>query len=444
MSELYQNPVMSSPSLPNVWKDCGFKSSPYFQDVLQASSHTKSLRLFVGREEEQRQLLTTIGSSDSSRQAVAGFPGVGKTTLVQYIKAEAKKANYCVSDEFISITPEHSSDTLLGQLIAGIYDAICDCKPALKDNEEMKNARHFVEVTRQRNFGGGANVMGTGLEISMSIETHDPIGGLALPTRHIIKNLLKCVLEKSESEGVILHLNNLENLSESDTAKAADLLRSVRDTGLMIDGLHLVVVGPTSAVQDVINRHRQIESVFTPIMILEQLTLSDVHKLLENRYDALKINSSKSFHRLIEDSIVEELYTVFCGDLRGILKSLDYGIKTLLLTSRNYTVSSPFTLDDFHPVLKELSQQESEKLERNLGFRNWEHIVKWADVDLDSIQTQESLSKIWKIRNVSIKIREFIAAGAVEALPKRVERKIQYLLTGSARLATYKSKIDQF
>ena len=141
---------MTSAALLNVWKSCGFKSSPYFQDVLQESSDTKSLRLFVGREEEQRQLLTTIGSSDSSRQAVAGFPGVGKTTLVQYIKSEAKKANYCVSDEFISITPEHSSDTLLGQLIAGIYDSICACKPELKDREEMKNACHFVEVPRVR------------------------------------------------------------------------------------------------------------------------------------------------------------------------------------------------------------------------------------------------------------------------------------------------------
>ncbi|MYG45987.1 MAG: ATP-binding protein [Synechococcus sp. SB0675_bin_6] len=431
---------MTSAALFNVWKSCGFKSSPYFQDVLQESSDTKSLRLFVGREEEQRQLLTTIGSSDSSRQAVAGFPGVGKTTLVQYIKAEAKKANYCVSDEFISITPEHSSDALLGQLIAGIYDSICACEPELKDREEMKNACHFVEVTRQRNISGGMQVMGIGGEISVSTEIHDPIVGLTLPARHIIKNLLKCVLDENKFEGVILHLNNIENLSESDTLKAADLLRSVRDTGLMVDGLHLIVVGPTSAVQDVINRHRQIESVFTPIMILEQLTLSDVHKLLENRYEALKIDSGQPFHRLIKNSIVEELYTIFCGDLRGILKSLDHGIKTLLLRNRNDTISLPFTLADFRPIIRELSQQESEKLERNLGDLNWERIVNWADKDLDSTQTQESLSRIWAISvgNVSIKIRELITAGAVEALPKRVERKIQYLLTGSARLATYK------
>ena len=274
----------------------------------------------------------------------------------------------------------------------------------------------------------------------MSTETHEPIGGLTLPARHIIKNLLKFALDKNRFEGAILHLNNIENLNESDTVKAADLLRSVRDTGLMVDGLHLIVVGPTSAVQDVINRHRQIESVFTSVMILEQLTLSDVHKLLKNRHEALKIDSNQPFHRLIEDSIIEELYTVFCGDLRGILKSLDYGIKTLLLKNRNDTVSLLFTLDDFHPIIRELSQQESEKLERNLGDLNWERIVNWADRDLNSTQTQESLSKMWAVSvgNVLIKIRELIAASAVEVLPKRVERKIQYLLTGSARLATYK------
>ncbi|MYF19731.1 MAG: ATP-binding protein [Synechococcus sp. SB0677_bin_5] len=150
-------------ALPNFWKVCGFKSSPYFKDTLHENSSTKSLSLFVGREEEQRQLLATIGSSDSSRQAVAGFPGVGKTTLVQHIKAEAKKANYCVSDEFISITPEHSSDTLLGQLIAGIYDSICACEPELKNREEMKNVCHFVEITRQHRRPGWRVARGCGL-----------------------------------------------------------------------------------------------------------------------------------------------------------------------------------------------------------------------------------------------------------------------------------------
>lgn len=71
--------------------------------------------LFVGREQERQQLLSTIGGSRSSRQAVAGRPGLGKTTLVQAVKADALAAGYWVADELISITAESSSEVLLGQ-----------------------------------------------------------------------------------------------------------------------------------------------------------------------------------------------------------------------------------------------------------------------------------------------------------------------------------------
>lgn len=430
---------MPSKTLLNVWEDCGLRSSPYFQDLLQGSSGSQSLKLFVAREKEQQQLLATIGSKRNSRQAVAGFPGVGKTTLVEYIKMKAREAGYCVANEFISITPQHDADTLLGQLIAGIYDAICAFRSSLRNNHEMKMACRFVNVIRQQNVtlaaSAGIRVL-TG-ELTVSSEVHDPsIGGLTLPARNVIKKLLKLAL--SQSKGIILHLNNLENLSESDTARAADLLRSVRDTGLIIDGLHIIVVGPTSAVQEVIGRHSQIEGVFTPIRFLEKLTLSDVYQLLENRYKALQIDRNKPYCNIIEDSIVNELYTIFNGDLRGILRILDYGIENLLLNNKGNSSFLPFTLDEFRPTITELSEQESEKLE-NFDNLNWKRIVKWADADLDSPQTQDSLSDIWEesLSNVSINVRKMVTAGFVEILPIKCERKTQYSLTGKARLATY-------
>jgi len=39
---------------------------------------------------------------------------------------------------------------------------------------------------------------------------------------------------------VLLHLNNLENLSEVDAERAADVLRGIRDQALLLDGLHLI------------------------------------------------------------------------------------------------------------------------------------------------------------------------------------------------------------
>jgi len=116
-------------ALPNLWKLYNLQSSPYFQATLHQGSHATSTRLFVGRGRERRQLLSTIGGGRSSRQAVAGRPGLGKTTLVQAVKADTLAADYWVADELISITPGSSSEVLLGQLLAGAYDTVLACKP---------------------------------------------------------------------------------------------------------------------------------------------------------------------------------------------------------------------------------------------------------------------------------------------------------------------------
>jgi hypothetical protein len=77
-------------ALPNLWGLYNLRSSPYFQATLRSDTEATPLGLFVGRERERQLLLTTIGSTRSSRQAVAGRPGIGKTTLVQAVKAAQK------------------------------------------------------------------------------------------------------------------------------------------------------------------------------------------------------------------------------------------------------------------------------------------------------------------------------------------------------------------
>jgi type II secretory pathway predicted ATPase ExeA len=105
-------------ALPNLWGLYNLRSSPFFQATLRADSQTTPLHLFVGRQRERQLLLTTIGSSASSRQAVAGRPGIGKTTLVQTVKADAQAEGYWSSDEIIPINAEGASAHLLGQLWA--------------------------------------------------------------------------------------------------------------------------------------------------------------------------------------------------------------------------------------------------------------------------------------------------------------------------------------
>lgn len=431
--------------LPNIWKDFfNLKSSPYFQDPLQKDSSTKSLKLFVGRKKEQKKLLTTIGSSDSSRQAIAGRPGVGKTTLIQFIKNQASKAGYWVADEFISITMK-SSDLLLGQILAGVYDAINSAGHGTDDDPAVQEARQLVRIAKLEMRNVNMNASGSLFGLTMGVTDGSseiismPSDALILEGPRVLRKLLTYT-QKKGAKGVLLHMNNLENLSDADAEKAADRLRDIRDQALMIDGLHIIVIGHTSSVISTVNHYTQVKTVFSHPIILEELNLSDFYQLLHNRYEAFQDKSSEPFKKPIEDSAVEKLYEIFHGDLRNMLRSLEYGTETLLSNCDNVNnVNLPFTLNDLLPVLQKKNEEE---FKVGLEPKNWERVLSWANENPESIQTQKDLLRIWNMKEdqqgpVSTIInKELIPAGAVEPLTKKRGREIQYSLTGNAILAT--------
>jgi hypothetical protein len=60
----------------------------------------------------------------------------------------------------------------------------------------------------------------------------------------------------------------LKGAAACGRVRAADLLRSIRDQALLLDGLHLIVVGTTDAVRTVVQSHTQIRSVFSDPQVL--------------------------------------------------------------------------------------------------------------------------------------------------------------------------------
>jgi hypothetical protein len=145
-------PIPLAMALPNLWKLYNLRSSPYFQATLRQDSEATPLSLFVGRHEERQRLLTAIGGSRSSSQAVAGRPGIGKTTLVQAVKADALAAGYWTSAEIIPISADLTSEELIGQLLAGAYDSVL-ASSAQASGPAMEAAQQLVRSMRLRTKG---------------------------------------------------------------------------------------------------------------------------------------------------------------------------------------------------------------------------------------------------------------------------------------------------
>lgn len=421
-------------ALPNLWALYSLRSSPYFQATLRSDTEATPLSLFVGRQMERQLLLTTIGSSRSSRQALAGRPGIGKTTLVQAVKADAREAGYWTSAEIISLGSEGSSEDLLGRLLNGAYDAVLSSFPSAA-GPAVEAAQQLVRSFRLRGGGFSASAFGFGGGGTQTESVSTPPSALVLDGPRVLRDLLAYALEQG-ALGLLLHLNNLENLTDADADRAADLLRSIRDQALLLDGLHLIVVGTTDAVRTEVQTYPQIRSVFSDPQVLQPLALEDVQQLLANRYAALQLDPGQSWRAPVGAAVVERMYRLFRGDLRGMLKALEDGMTALL----GLTVASasdgaaPVEMDDLLLVLRQRNQRE---LEEQLGPTAWERLLVWGSRDPEGIETQAELKTRWRVSQsaVSQTLQQLIAVGAVEPLPRKGRESIQYMLTGTARLA---------
>ena len=132
---------------------------------------------------------------------------------------------------------------------------------------------------------------------------------------------------------------------------------------------------------------------------------------------------------------MEQLYGLFRGDLRGMLKSLEDGLQDLLGLTIVGEEARPIGLEDLGAVLKRRNRLE---LEERLGGTCWERVLRWVATDPTARRTQAELAKLWRIQQPSVSqtLQQLTGAGAVEALPRSGREPIQYLLTGTTRLAT--------
>lgn len=416
-------------ALPNLWHVYNLRESPYFQDTLGGDPDRYPLSLFVGRDAEARRLLATIGSSASSRQAVGGAPGVGKTTLVQNVKAEALHGGYWATDRLVPFYPDDTSEAVLGRLLSGLYDAILTARPMTSSNAAMQAAQQLVRVARLESGGMSLSVLGVGGGVSRGVSAATPVAAMLLDGPRIIRDLLVLV-RGSGARGVVLHLDNLENLSERDAKHAAEILRSLRDTVLLQDGLHIILAGTGDAVVTVTGTHAQVRSVFTTPMTLEPLAIRDVQALLDARYRHLAIHPSKAITPPVSPKAVAALYPLFRGDLRALFKALEEGAMLLIGVAARPGVSIP--LSELAPALR----QRYAAVIGHLEPRRQTQLRAWALRNPNAEHTQRSLMSLWKVSQpaVSTAIAALEQGGFVVSLSRRGAEPTRYVLSGVSRL----------
>jgi hypothetical protein len=421
--------------LPTPWNVYNLSGSPFFQEALESTEQTpRPLSLFVGRASETQRFLTAIYSAgaNSTRQAIAGAPGVGKTTLVAELKALASAEGYLTTDALVPILASDTAATLFGRVLGALLDTIIANRPMAINDPALRDAQVLVRATRLGTGGAGISFMGAGANISKGSTVLTP-SDMMIDGPRVVRDLARFVLA-SGARGVILHLNNLENVSDFDAAKAASIIRDLRDPLLMQNGLHFVIVGTTDAVSTVVNTHPQVRTTVS-ILRLPPLDIADVHTLLAARYAHLKLDPSHPVLAPVEDDAVALLYELFRGDLRGLLKALEDGITPLLglVGATTGSVANAVSVADLR---KTLQARYTAELSEQVETTRLTQLTIWGKHDPSSVQTQKTLRELWKLSQpaVSNAVTALIGLGYAVPLPRVGTDPIRYVLSGVSRL----------
>lgn len=285
-----------------------------------------------------------------------------------------------------------STETVLLRIVSYTYAAVLSNSrtTAIADLEPMVTAKQLTLAFQSRSGGVGLNVAGIGgLNAAASTQFITPAAALGVLVPNLLRELMRVVRETLRAQGVLVHLNNLEQLSEEDERRAALILRDIRDDVLLEPGLHFLLAGTTDAIQHVITEHEQLRSVFSLPRPLSPLGLDEVRELLQRRYEHLKADRRKPAIAPVEDPALAALYQGFEGDLRGLLTALEYASESLI--ELGASGGEPMRLPD---ILLVLRARYLEGVEANLRESEAALLAEAAERFPNRSFTQTDLQKL--------------------------------------------------
>jgi hypothetical protein len=435
-------------ALPHdLWQLFNLRDTPYFQEALRPGEGARyPVEWFVGRDTEADRLSRTIlGHAGSSRQSIRGAAGVGKSTLAQRVKALLAPSGVYSAPDAIALGHADGTDEVCVRVLSYVYETLLSAAKekgelaALEKDEAVQNTRQLVRVFRETTgLSGSVSVpMIGGLSAGRSASLNTP--GAARPSvlvPQFLQGLMRVAREVLDVRGILVHVNILENLSESDAKRAGAIFRDIRDPCLLADGYHWLVVGTADALSSVIDAHTQLRSVFSLTLALDPLKPSELLRLLERRYQALALDPSKPVRAPVLPRAVQALYTLFHGDLRGTLAALDEAAHGLVGYGKK--PDAPLTLADIQPFLRH--RYEADARARLTG-NQFKALEKLAQAVQGAITVREAAS-FWKNERsrASRVMAELQKAGYVLTLERvageeRGRPATAYALSGSAKLA---------
>jgi hypothetical protein len=337
----------------SLWEPFGLRSSPFFQGELEPSqTGDRPISLFIGRNNELSRLTRRLVSDSASRTIVEGEVGVGKTSFVNRLKAEVAQLGIASHDQPIRLSSDMDWKAFIRETLRTILRIRLGMKLDNAEDDFWKRTVALFEGSEIRS--GGASAFGFGGSVNRS--RIDP----ALPPDSLFDHLGEALLRMKQRAdgGLLLHVNNLENQAAENADQLSVLIRNLRDF-FLLDGAHWAFVGASGVEEAIFRRFDQVGGIFPSAEVLDPLDPDEVGRLLQERYEHLKLPKRKVIEP-VEAPTVTRLYSLYRGDLRNFLRLLGEAAERLL----GVAGVRPMTLGE---IISEMGPEYSRRLQNTIG-----------------------------------------------------------------------------
>lgn len=351
------------------------------------------------------------------------------------------------SVDAVALGHADGSDEVCIRILSYVYEAVIAAGqernklPALERDESVQNTRQLVRVFRETTgLSGGLSLPALGgVSAGRTATLNSP--GTARPSvliAPLLRGLFEAARQELDARGIVVHVNNLESLTEADAGRSGAIFRDLRDPCLLADGYHWLVVGTSGALSSVVDSHAQLRSVFSLTLALEPLKPAELLRLLERRYNALALDPRKPVWPPVSPRAVTALYAIFNGDLRGTLAALDEAAHGVLGYSKS--PDATLTLADMQTFLRHRYEADARARLTGSQAEALQTLVERMGGKRFSIKDVAAVLGIERSRAARV-LAELQRAGYVLMLEKRAARDERgrpaalYELGGAARLA---------
>lgn len=267
-------------------------------------------------------MATTVGSGVSSCTVIEGDAGVGKTSFVNALKARLAGGGALTHEQPIRIFDDTTFHGLVTEILRTLLEIRATQLEAgverfRKASPRAEQLWDKIATIAEGNTRRGGSIGAAGFSVGTSVSTVAPQGSGDRYFDEVQRALAD--LSDQGRVPVLLHIDNLENLRDADLARAATLVRNLRDY-LLIPGGHWIVVGKTGVTQDVFDVREEVGSITAQPVTLEPLSADAIRSLLDVRYRQLR--RGRSFTPPVTLDVAATLYARFYGDLRSFLQLL--------------------------------------------------------------------------------------------------------------------------